>query len=87
MLFTEAQFLIALTFALFAFFFILGYESEKKSGGFFMMFAGFTFLAFDGLVITLLDALAMSLMSPIGVFIIVLGIMKAFYTEEKKGDG
>ena len=52
-----------------------------------MMFAGFTFLAFDGLVITLLDALAMSLMSPIGVFIIVLGIMKAFYTEEKKGDG
>jgi len=87
MLFTEAQFLIVLTFAVFTFFFILGYESDKKSGGFFMMFAGFTFLAFDGLVVTLLDNLAMSLMSPIGIFIIVLGIMKAFYTKEsKKGD-
>lgn len=87
MLFTDAQFIIVLTFALFAFFFSLGYKSEKKSGGFFMLFAGFVFLAFEGLVAVLLDNLVIVFISPFGIFMILLGVMKAFYNKEGGGKG
>lgn len=88
MLFTDAQFAITLTFLLFAFFFILGYKSDKKSGGFFMIFSGFIFLAFEVLCIDLFDSFIVALLTPFAVFIILLGIMKAFYTKEtKEGNG
>jgi len=76
-----------MTFVLFAFFLSLGYKSEKKSGGFFMLFAGFVFLAFEGLVVLLFDNLVILFISPFGIFMILLGIMKAFYTKEGGGRG
>lgn len=88
MLFTDAQFAIALTFLLFAFFFVLGYRSDKKSGGFFMIFSGFIFLAFETLCIDLFSSNLIALLTPFAIFIILLGIMKAFYTKEtKEGNG
>lgn len=88
MLFTDAQFLVVLTFILFAFFFSLGYKSEKKSGGFFMIFAGFVFLSFEALSVLLFDNIILVFMTPFGIFMIILGIMKAFITKEtQEGTG
>ena len=85
-LFTDAQFAIVLTFVLFAFFFMEGYKSDKKSGGFFMLFAGFIFLAFNALVVDLFDSLILVFISPFGIFIMLLGIIKAFITGESKAN-
>ncbi len=90
MLFTDAQFVIIVTLVLFALFFILGYLSEKPSGGFFLIFSGFVFLGFDGLVSSLISIYASALISPFGIFIILIGIRKALYRpegEKKKSEG
>ena len=85
MLFTDAQFAVILTFALFTFFFYLGYKSEKKSGGLFMLFSGFIFLSFEALCVLLFDNMILVFMTPFGIFIIIMGIMKAFITKESSG--
>lgn len=85
MLFTDAQFQITLAFMLFAFLFIVGYASVKKSGGFFLMFAGLTFLYFDTVASSILGTLVSAFLSPFGIFIIILGVVKAFYTDEETG--
>lgn len=82
MLFTDLQFSIMMIFLLFAVFLILGYNSPKRSGGFFMMLAGFLFLGFDASASSLFSIYASVLLSPFGIFIILLGIRKAFFPAE-----
>ena len=80
------QFEIILTFFTFMFFFTLGYDSNKKSGGFFMMFSGFVFLYLEYIFITnsIMNVYYVaSLMSIFGLYFIILGVYKAFW--DKKG--
>lgn len=77
-------------FVFFIVFFVLGYESEKASGGFFMLFAGFALIGCGGLLHTTL--IYINIMTvPFGIFICFLGIIKAFFTvteeEEKTSSG
>lgn len=69
-------------FIFFVVFFAFGYESEKASGGFFMMFAGF---ALCGVGVLLAGTLLYinTLTGPFGIFIILLGIIKAFFVVEE----
>lgn len=78
------QFSIAFFFIFFSVFFLVGYFSKKKSGGFFLMFAGFTFIAFDIEASSVLGTMVSAFISPFGIFIILLGIMKAFFTDLTK---
>lgn len=78
------QFSIAFFFIFFAVFFLVGYFSKKKSGGFFLMFAGFTFIAFDVEASAVLGTLVSVFITPFGIFIILLGIMKAFFSKLSK---
>jgi uncharacterized membrane protein HdeD (DUF308 family) len=71
-----------LTFIVFGFFFHQGYTSKKKSGGFFMLFSGFVFLYFSLLSGDMFSMFVSVLMAPFALFIILMGIMKAFYTSE-----
>jgi pheromone shutdown protein TraB len=90
MLFTDAQFAIVITFVLFALFFIVGYFSEKRSGGFFMLFSGFAFIGFDILTSPLLSIYVSALLSPFGIFIILVGLRKALIRpegEKSKSEG
>jgi len=82
-LFTATQFTIVVTFLLFAFFFHHGYTSKKKSGGFFLLFAGFSFLGFNAVASSLFGVIITVFMSPFALLIIILGIIKTFYTDEK----
>lgn len=71
--------------SLFALFFYIGYESKKRSGGFFMIFSGFLLIALGILIYSILGYAA-SLVFPFAIFIMLLGGKKAFYgpeTEEK----
>jgi len=86
MLFTDTQFIIIATLFMFALFFIIGYESEKKSGGFFMIFSAFIFFYFDAVASSLFSVFVASLISPFGIFILLIGIRKAFYHVEQKGN-
>jgi predicted membrane protein len=84
MLFTDVQFAIVVSLVLFALFFIVGYYSEKRSGGFFMLLSGFVFLGFDVLASPLLSVYVSALLSPFGIFIILVGFRKALYKPEKE---
>jgi len=90
MLFTDAQFTITISLVLFALFFVIGYYSEKRSGGFFMILSGFIFFGFDALASPMLSVAVSALLSPFGIFIILVGIRKAFYRpqgERTKSEG
>lgn len=90
MLFTDTQFSILITFVLFALFFTIGYYSLKRSGGFFLILAGFAFLGFDALASPIFSVYVSALLTPFGIFIIFLGIRKAFYPmndEKTKSEG
>ena len=70
---------------LFLFFFVflvIGYESDKPSGGFFMIFSG---LALIGTGILLRDSLLYvnGLTTPFGALIAILGGRKAFFVLEQ----
>ena len=74
--------------SLFFGFFYIGYESKKRSGGFFMLFAGFLLIALGILVYGMLGYAAV-LVVPFALFIMLLGGKKAFYgpeTEESHND-
>jgi hypothetical protein len=73
--------------SLFFGFFYIGYQSKKRSGGFFMLFAGFLLIALGILVYGMLGYAA-ALVVPFAIFIMLLGGKKAFYgpeTEESQG--
>jgi len=86
MLFTDTQFIIVITLFMFALFFIIGYLSEKRSGGFFLMLSGFVFIYFAVIGTSLFDVFVASLLAPFGIFIVIIGIRKAFYHIEQKGN-
>jgi hypothetical protein len=67
--------------SLFFGFFYIGYESKKRSGGFFMLFAGFLLIALGILVYGMLGYAAV-LVVPFAIFIMLLGGKKAFYGPE-----
>lgn len=80
------QFEIVVTLLTFIFFFTIGYDSEKKSGGFFMIFSGFVFLYLEYILFTnnIMNVYyVVSLMSVFGLYFIILGVYKAFW--DKKG--
>ena len=86
MIFTEVQFTIVISLFMFLMFFITGYLSEKRSGGFFMMLAGFLFFYFDAVASSLFSVFIAVLISPFGILILMMGIRKAFYHIEQKGN-
>lgn len=69
-------------FLFFLVFLIVGYDSEKPSGGFFMLFSG---LALIGLGVLIRDDLLYinGLTTPFGVLIMYLGAVKAFFEVEE----
>jgi uncharacterized membrane protein HdeD (DUF308 family) len=77
------QFQIVILFIVFTIFFTIGYFSPKRSGGFFMLLAGFTFISFSILGYSYFSY-ASALMIPFGIFIILQGIQKAFYSSQEK---
>jgi len=86
MLFTTDQFTITITLFVFLIFFLVGYLSEKKSGGFFLIFAGFLFIYFSLIASSLFTSLVSVFIAPFGIFLILIGIKKAFYHVEEKGN-
>lgn len=81
-LWNMTQFGILLTLAIFMFFFVIGYTSKKRSGGFFLIFAGFSFITFAVSANSYLNILITGMLVPFGIFIALLGVKKAFYNEE-----
>jgi pheromone shutdown protein TraB len=80
--FEATQFGVFLGFLLFALFFILGYFSKKRSGGFFLIFSGFTLIGVSIVASTYLTVYVSALMIPFAGFICLLGVKKAFYNDE-----
>ena len=67
--------------SLFAIFFYMGYKSEKRSGGWFMLFAGFLLIALGILVYGILGYAA-AFVTPFAIFIMALGVKKGLYGPE-----
>ena len=76
---------IGLTLLLFLIFFYIGYTSEKRSGGLFILFSGFTLISFEYISTIYLNSLyLLPLLTPVSIFIIIIGIRKWLYTPEKE---
>ena len=79
----NTQFSIVINLCLFIFFFWIGYMSPKRSGGGFMILSGFMLFALEGLLTSILSAFyVLPLITPIALFILLLGIRKQFYYVE-----
>lgn len=80
------MFSILLCLIIFVVFFIMGYLSMKRSGGFFLILAGFVLIN-----VSLSAYVALGMVSGLiilfGCFIILSGIMKAFYHKSKPESG
>ena len=70
---------------LFMYFLYVGYYSDKRSGGSFMLYSGFLLL-FDEVLISgyISSILVVGLISPIALFIILLGLKKFLYFDSSK---
>lgn len=83
--FNENIISIILTFGLFIVFFYIGYTSQKRSGGAFMLFSGFIVLSFEILTSTYLNALYLvPLLTPVAIFLMLLGGRKWLYPTENE---
>ena len=79
------QFEIFITFLTFIFFFTIGYSTEKKSGGFFLIFSGFVYFYLEYIlaVNNIMNVYyVVSLMTIFGIYFLILGVYKAFYDEK-----
>lgn len=75
-----SQFSIIITVFIFMFFFGVGYYTPKRSGGGLMIFSAFVLFSLEALLVPLLSAvLVIPLISPVAIFILLLGIKKQFY--------
>jgi hypothetical protein len=82
--FNSDQFGLVFIFCMFMYFFWVGYASEKRSGGFLMAFSGSIFLYLETIAISYVDAVfVLPFMTPIGIFIIIIGIKKFLYSDTK----
>ena len=80
-----AQLGIFISLLLFMFFFWIGYTSPKRSGGGFMILASLILISLEALLIPYLNAIfVIPLISPIAIFILLLGIRKQFYPIEEE---
>ena len=80
--FNSDQFAVMLTMILFFYFFYMGYTSERRSGGFLMIFSGLTFIYLEFLTVSIFSSVyIIPLMSPFAILFILLGIKKTFYSE------
>lgn len=88
-LFTTIEFNLVVTIILFAIFLYAGYKSEKKSGGFFLVFAGFILIHSIAMLIGILPVLSLMFMSPLSLYLIFIGFYKFLYSEkgDEKGAG
>ena len=80
-----SMFSIVLCLVIFVIFFILGYLSEKRSGGFFLMLAGFVLINVAVTAYSVLGAVV-SIIVVIGIFIVFQGGMKAFYARTAQNE-
>jgi len=83
--FSDTEFLFALILSLFFLLMVTGYESPKRSGGAFMLFAGFTLISLEAMLVSYLNPiLVVPLVTPFAIFIILMGINKWFHVGETK---
>ena len=75
---------LLITLSLFAFFMYIGYKSDKKSGGFFLLFAGFVLIWGGSLLEPHISAMIYVYIAPIALFIVFMGIAKLFYKPKPK---
>jgi hypothetical protein len=75
----------AMILSLFFGFFYIGYKSDKRSGGWFMLFAGFLLIALGILIYGILGYAA-ALVTPFAIFIMALGVKKGLYGPETTGE-
>jgi hypothetical protein len=76
----------AMILSLFFGFFYIGYKSDKRSGGWFMLFSGFLLIGLGFLIYGILGYAA-ALVTPFAIFIMILGIKKGLYGPETTGEG
>lgn len=85
------QFSIVITLMLFFFFFSVGYKENKRSGGALMILSGFCLLSFEALTVLILSSFfILPLLTPISIFILLLGVRKWLYPfegEKTKSEG
>jgi len=89
--FDDAQLSIFFTLVLFIFFFSTGYKENKRSGGVFIILSGFCLLSFEALTVLILSSFyVIPLLTPVSIFIILLGIRKWLFPvsgEKTKSEG
>jgi hypothetical protein len=79
------QFSVVVMLALFMFWFAIGYYSEKRSGGAFMVFSGFMLFYIEVIILPYVSVIfVIPFISPLAIFIILLGLKKFLYTESKE---
>ena len=70
---------------LFMYFLYVGYYSDKRSGGAFMLYSGFLLLYDEFLISSYISSiLVVGLISPVALFIILLGLKKFLYFDSSK---
>ena len=85
--FTDAQFEIVMVMVFFLFFLAIGYFSEKKSGGVFMLLSGFILSDLAYLLTVTYNWIFLVFLLPTGIFLMILGIMKWLVVGEPKESG
>lgn len=71
---------IGVSLVIFVIFCILGYQSQKRSGGFFLFLAGFCLISIALTAWSILGTVG-SLLVIFGAFIVLSGVLKAFYNK------
>jgi hypothetical protein len=81
---TLSEFGVIISFLMFAFFFWIGYTSDKRSGGALMLFAGFIMFYLEYVLIGYVSIVfVIPFISPLAIFIILLGVKKFLYYDEQ----
>jgi hypothetical protein len=81
----NSQWILILTSILFGFFFYVGYKSDKNSGGFLLIISGFTMLYLQT-ILPLSPIFIIPILSIFSLYIILIGIYKWLFAEEKKDE-
>lgn len=81
------QFALFIGLLLMCFFFVVGYFSDKNSGGLFIVLSGFLLFGNEVLLVGYLSAFyVLPLLSPIGLFMVFIGFYKFLYRMNDKDD-
>lgn len=85
-LFSSNEFNLIITILLFIIFLYAGYVSDKKSGGFFLVFAGFILVHSLTILIDVLPVLAIVFMPLLALYLIFIGFYKFLYQGETESE-